>query len=207
MPFTKSPRVARTLGRLAAMTAFGVLASSGVAAAASCPAPSTTTPFSQFGDNNNYFLVQGGSFEGSSLPAGWTASAASLTAGNEPFHANSSSDSQSLTVAPGGSVTTAYQCMDSTMPSMRFFAQQPGANANLKVNLLMQLANGSTTTVPLGVISGSTMPVWGPTPSLSAPAGLAIPVGTTVQAALQFTVTGSGPFQIDDIYVDPYSFG
>ena len=86
MPFVIHPRVRKGLGRLAAMTATGVLASTGVAAAASCPLRSTTTPFSQFGDNNNYFVAPGGTFEGSSLPAGSTLSGASLTAGNEPFH-------------------------------------------------------------------------------------------------------------------------
>lgn len=206
MPFTKHPRVARTLGRLAAMTAFGVLASSGVAAAASCPAPVTTTPFSQFGDTNNYFLVQGGSFEGSSLPAGWTASGASLTAGNEPFHVNSPSDSQSLTIQAGGSVTTSYTCIDSSMPSMRLFANQIAAGSDLKVDLLVQ-TGPSPMVVPLADLANGSMPAWAPTGSLSALSGLTVPAGTTVQAALRFSVpAGSGAWQIDDIYVDPYSF-
>ena len=60
MPFVIHPRIRKGLGRLAAMTATGVLASTGVAAAASCPTLSTTTPLSQFGDNNSYFVVPGG---------------------------------------------------------------------------------------------------------------------------------------------------
>ena len=108
MPFVIHPRVRKGLGRLATMTAVGVLASTGVAAAASCPSVSTTTPFSQFGDNNSYFVAPGGTFEGSSLPAGSTG--ASLTAGNETCHVVNSNDNQSLTVKSGGTVTQPTTC-------------------------------------------------------------------------------------------------
>ena len=80
---------------------LGVLASTGVALA-DCPAQSVSTPFSQWGDTNNYFLVPGGNFEGTSDQVGWTLSGASLTPGNEPFYVDGSGDSQSLTISAGG---------------------------------------------------------------------------------------------------------
>ena len=203
MPFTKHPRVAKALGRLAAMTAFGVLASSGVAAAATCQTQATTTPFSQFGDNHNYFLVQGGSFAGSSLPAGWTANGASATTATNA----GSPDGNALTIPAGGSVTTAYQCVDATMPDMRFFAKQAAAGSNLNVDVLVKLSSG-TLTVPLGDLADGSMPAWAPTSALSALNGLTMPAGLTVQAALRFSVPGnSGAWELDDVYVDPYSFG
>ena len=110
------------------LTAFGVLASTGIAAAASCPAASTTKPFAQFGDTNNYFVAPGGAFEGSSLAAGAsTSGSVSLTGGNEPWHVVSASDNQSLTIQSGGSVTLPFTCVDSTMPDFRFFARQVAA--------------------------------------------------------------------------------
>ncbi|MGB9186066.1 MAG: hypothetical protein WCB67_18600 [Solirubrobacteraceae bacterium] len=205
MPFVIHPRIRKGLGRLAAMTATGVLASTGVAAAASCPTLATTTPLSQFGDTNNYFVVPGGTFEGSSLPAGWTASGASLTAGSEPFHVLNASDNQSLTIQAGGSVTTPYACIDATMPEMRFFAHQIGSGSDLKVDVLVKLG-GWTMSVPLADLADGSMPAWALTDPILAPPGQSLAPGVIVQGALRFSVTGSGNqgWQIDDILVDPY---
>jgi hypothetical protein len=205
MPFVIHPRVRKGLGRLAAMTALGVLASTGVAAASACSAPSTTTAFSQFGDDNNYFVVPGATFDGSTLPPGWSASGASVTPGNEPFHAISSSDNQSLTIQAGGSVTSAPMCVDATMPEMRFFAREIGSGSDLKVDVLVR-AYGIVTAVPLADLADGSMKAWAPTAQIFAPPGQALAPGTSVQAQLRLSVTGSGSqaWQIDDILVDPY---
>ena len=207
MPFVIHPRIRKGLGRLAAMTAFGVLASTGVAAAASCPSVSTTTPFSQFGDNNSYFVAPGGTFEGSSLPAGSSATGASLTPGNEPWHVVNASDNQSLTVQSGGSVTLPYSCIDSTMPDFRFFARQVAPGSDLKVNVLVALG-GWTLNVPLARLADGSMNAWAPSAQIFAPQGMMLAPGMTVQGALKFSVpAGGGAWQIDDVLVDPYSFG
>jgi len=113
----------RVLRRVAALAFVGVLAVPGIALA-SCPTQPVSNPFSQWGDNNNYFLAPGGSFEGTTDQVGWTLSGASLTQGNEPFYVDSSSDSQSLTISGGGSAISPFFCVDNTMGSLRFFAQQ-----------------------------------------------------------------------------------
>ncbi len=205
MPFVMHPRVRKGLGRLAAMTALGVLASTGVAAAASCPTVSTTTPFSQFGDNNQYFVAPGGTFEGSSLPAGSRVSGnVSLTQGNEPFHVVSASDSQSLTIRGGGSITLPYTCVDSTMPDFRFFAHQVAGGGSLKVSILVKTA-GVTLYVPLANLADGSMNAWAPTAQIFAPSGVTLPPGITVLGALRFSVPrGSAAWQIDDVLIDPY---
>src|SRR5438105_3682323 len=55
---------------------------------ATCQTPPVSTPFSQWGDSNDYFLAPGGSFEGTADQVGWTLSNAALTSGNEPFLVN-----------------------------------------------------------------------------------------------------------------------
>jgi len=209
MPFVIHPRVRKGLGRLAAMTAFGVLASTGVAAAASCPAASTTKPFARFGDTNNYFVAPGGAFEGSSLAAGAsTSGSVSLTGGNEPWHVVSASDNQSLTVQSGGSVTLPFTCVDSTMPDFRFFARQVAAGSGLKVSIVVQTPGNWHVAVPVAHLADGSMERWAPTAPIFAPPGLAVARGLTVQAALKFSVpNGGGAWQIDDVLVDPYSFG
>jgi hypothetical protein len=87
--------------RIAAFACLGLFAVPGIAFA-SCPAPAVSTPFSQWGDSNSYFLIPGGSFEGTADQLGWTLSGASLTPGSEPFFVNDAGDTQSLTIAGGG---------------------------------------------------------------------------------------------------------
>jgi hypothetical protein len=191
---------------LAALVCIGLLATPGVALA-SCPTQPVSTPFSQWGDNNNYFLVPGGSFEGTADQVGWTLSGASLTPGNEPFYVNSSSDSQSLTIPGGGSATSPFFCVDNTMGSLRFFAQQVSAGAGLHVQALVQNSDGSVTTVPIAHLTDGSMPSWAPTsPITGDTSGLSD--DQTLSVALQFTVRSSAAsWQIDDVYVDPYRSG
>jgi hypothetical protein len=195
----------RVVRRVTALTVLGVFAAPGIALA-SCPAQPVSTPFSQWGDNNSYFLLPGGSFEGTADQVGWTLSNASLTQGNEPFYVDGSGDSQSLTIAGGGSATSPYFCVDNTMTSLRFFAQQVSAGGRLRVQALVQTSEG-VTTVPVAHLLDGSMPTWTPTdPITGATSGLSD--DQTLEVALQFSVRSSAAsWQIDDVYVDPYRSG
>jgi hypothetical protein len=193
--------------RIAGLTCLVVLASTGVAFAtsetfAACPVPPLSTPFSQWGDTNSYFLAPGGSFEGTS---GWTLSGASLTPGNEPFYVDGSGDSQSLTISAGGTATSPYFCVDNTMSGLRFFAQQATAGSDLQVTALVQTSSG-VHAVSLADLADGSMPSWAPTQAVGS--GGSLPDGQTLMVALQFSVPQSaGSWQIDDLYVDPYRSG
>lgn len=196
---------------VAALAFLGLLAAPGAAFAsssilASCPTQPVSTPFSQWGDANDYFLAPGGSFEGTADQVGWTLSNATLTSGNEPFYVNDSGDSQSLTIAGGGSATSPYFCVDNTMGSLRFFAQQVSAGAGLHVQALVQTSNG-VSTVPLAHLFDGSMPTWAPTNPITGNSS-GLPDGQMLSVALQFTVRSSAAsWQIDDVYVDPYRSG
>ena len=204
MSFLIQPRLRGLICRLAGLTCLGVLASSGVALA-DCPAQSLSTPFSQWGDTNNYFLVPGGNFEGTSDQVGWTLSGASLTPGNEPFYVDSTGDSQSLTISAGGSATSPYFCVDNTMSDLRFFAQEATAGSGLHVKALVQTANG-VQVVHIERLADGSMPSWAPTQPVGDSSSL--PDGDTLTVALEFSVPWwGGSWQIDDVYVDPYRSG
>ncbi len=202
----------RVVGTLvAALALLGLLVLPGAAFAsssilASCPAQTISTPFSQWGDDNQYFLAPGGSFEGTADQLGWTLSNAALTPGNEPFFVNGSGDSQSLTIDGGGSATSPFFCVDNTMGSVRFFAQQVSAGGSLRVQALVQTSSG-VTTVPLARLLDGSMPAWAPTdPIAGDTSGLAD--GQMLDVALQFTVRSpTASWQIDDVYLDPYRSG
>jgi len=204
LSFLIPPRVGALMCRIAGLTCLGVLASAGVAFA-SCPDQSLTTPFTQWGDNNSYFLVPGGNFEGTPDQVGWTLTGASLTPGNEPFYVDGSGDSQSLTISAGGSATSPYFCVDNTMSDLRFFAQEATAGSDLNVQALVQTPNG-VQSVPVEDLADGSMPAWAPTQPVGDSGSL--PDGDTVMVALEFSVPQSaGSWQVDDVYVDPYRSG
>ena len=191
--------------RVAFILGLGLFAAPGVALA-SCPAPPVSTPFSQWGDNNNYFQIPGGSFEGTADQVGWNLSGASLTAGNEPFFVDGSGDAQSLTINGGGSATSPFFCVDNTMTSLRFFAQEASAGGDLDVTALVQTPNG-VSSVPVGDLADGSMPSWAPTQPISGNTS-GLPDDQSLMVALQFSVPASAAsWQIDDVYVDPYRSG
>jgi len=195
----------RKVARIAALTCVAVFAFTG-AAFASCPSQPVTTPFSNWGDTNSYFPVPGGSFEGTADDVGWNLNNASLTAGNEPFNVNSPGDSQSLTIDGGGTATSPYFCVDNTMQSLRFIAQQLDPGSDLQVVALVKTWSGIRT-VQVGDLADGSFSSWAPTDPMDGGAGQ-LPADRTVDVALQFSVPGSsGSWQIDDVFVDPYRSG
>lgn len=204
MPLVIHPRVRKTVGRIAALTCVAVFVSSGAAFAAQCPTQSAKQKFSKWGDSSSYFLVSGGSFEGTPAEVGWTLSGADLTAGNEPFHLNSASDDQSLLINGGGSATSPAFCVDSSMPSFRFFVRQTEPGSDLKVQGVVQTSHGPLSMTLADLPDGS-LSSW--TPVQITVATNRIPKGFSIAAAMRFVVPASGGWQIDDVYVDPYRVG
>jgi hypothetical protein len=205
VPLLAQSRVRRAVGRLAALTGLALLAGTGTALAA-CPTQPVSTPFAQWGDTNSYFLVPGGSFEGSGQTVGWTLSGASLTAGNEPFYVDSPADNQSLTINGGGSATSPFFCVDDTMTDLRLFADQTVPGSDLQVSALVQTPSG-VITVPVADLADGSMPAWGPTAALGADRS-GLEAGDSVMVALQFSAPGTGgSWSIDDVYIDPYRSG
>jgi hypothetical protein len=201
----------RVVTLIAALAGLGLLAVPAGAFAsnsilATCQTPPISSPFAQWGDTNDYFLAPGGSFEGTADQGGWTLSNATLTSGNEPFLVNASGDSQSLTIAGGGSATSPFFCVDNTMSSLRFFAQQVSAGGGLRVQALVQTSSG-VNTMPLARLLDGSMPSWAATdPIADDNSGLAD--GQTLNMALRFIVRSpTASWQIDDVYVDPYRSG
>jgi hypothetical protein len=204
VPLVIHPRVRKTVGRIAALTCVAVFVSSGAALAAQCPTQSAKQKFSHWGDNSDYFLVSGGSFEGTPAQVGWTLSGATLTPGNEPFHLNSVTDDQSLVIGDGGSATSPAFCVDSTMPGFRFFVRQTAPGSDLKVQGVVQTPRGPLSLTLADLPDGS-LPSW--TAVQVTVATNRIPKGFSINGALRFAVPASGSWQIDDVYVDPYRAG
>jgi hypothetical protein len=192
---------------LAAMALAAPVASAGVLvkSATSCEAQTLTQPFARWLDPFKYTPVPGGSFE-TGQPA-WTLSGgARVVAGNEPFFVNSRTDSKSLSIPKGASVTSRSICVGLNEPTLRFFAKQNGgllgtATSALAVSVMFETSTGLVLTVPIGAAAVNAS--WSPTLPMVIVANL-LPLmpGDTTAVAFKFTAV-TGNWQIDDVYVDP----
>lgn len=166
----------------------------------------TTTPFAQWGDNNDYVYVSNGGVESGST--GWSLShGAAVVSGNEPFHVHGAGDSHSLYLPPGASAVSPAVCVGLDSPTVRFFAkgQTSGLFNGLKVDVLFKGPLGLPLSVPVTTIGSQD---WNPTRA-ALNLGSVLQIlglqGTTSNAQFRFTSVGSGTsFQVDDLYVDPW---
>jgi hypothetical protein len=155
-------------------------------------------PFAQFGDNQSYTPVPGGSFE--SNAAGWTLKGgASVVSGNEPFAA---SGSHSLSLPAGSSATSPFMCVGALSPTLRMFGFASSSTAPLTVQVLTKNLFGVLTLLGVGVVyPGHT--TWSPTSSGLFLQSLGALLTNTTNIAFRFAPV-NGSWTIDDTYVDPF---
>ncbi|HEY1508990.1 MAG TPA: hypothetical protein VGF93_08335 [Solirubrobacteraceae bacterium] len=168
----------------------------------SCPNEQTEQPFAPFGDPASYALVPGGSFE-SDGPAWNTSGSTQLVTDNEPWGAGS----QAISLSPGSSVTSPATCIGLLSPTMRFFARSTGGSpsSSLQVSVTFKSVLGLIDTLPVGSVQASD--AWEPTPQyLLVINALSLLPGYRL-VAFQFTPAGDANWEIDDVYVDPWSKG
>jgi hypothetical protein len=96
-------------------------------------------------------------------------------------------------------------CVGIGHPVMRFFARRTSGWLldSLKVEVLFEGAGGQVLSLPIGlVLAGGS---WQPTLPFPVLASL-LPLlpGEQTPVAFRFTPVGSGTWQIDDVYVDPW---
>ena len=187
-------------GAIAAPANAGIL----TASANDCGDESLSQPFAQFGDNAQYKLVQGGSFEGS-LEDYTLVGGAKIVAGNEPWKVGGSGDGKSLVLPAGSSVITPPACVGLEEPTLRFFAKKnSGLLSTLAVSVYVKTSLGLVVPVPVGVVLGDGQ--WKATPQMLIVANL-LPLlpGDRTPVAFQFTPV-LGSWQIDDVYVEPLRY-
>jgi hypothetical protein len=190
------------VGLLAAASVLLYSASASAAPSLGCGVP-TTKPFLRWLDPASYSLAPGGAFE--EPASAWKlANGAVVTAGNEPFRVRAAGDARLLTIPAGGSGTSPSFCVGIGSPTLRFFAKSSSLTSLLRIDVTYTTVLG-TVTHPIGVVLP--MPAWGPTAQqlmLANATGLLAIDGLTSDVTVRFTAVGSGTWQIDDVYVDPW---
>jgi hypothetical protein len=188
----------RLIGLGAGLALVAALVASGVASpaapAATCPPPpSPLQPFAAWGDDNDYVLATGGSFEPGALS--WSRSGgAGIVSDNAPNPLDPKSDAHALFLPAGGSATSSCVTAPHIVGIVRFFAKSLDPGARLKVEVLVKGGVYDAGTVSAGS-------AWAPSPMLD-PGAPYYKGAVTYQVRL--TNVGTGGMNVDDVYFDPY---
>lgn len=190
---------------IAVLAAALIIAVVFAASAQACSYTGAKQVFKQWGDQHEYVLAPNGGFE--SGGSGWSLEGgASVVAGNESFYLNGSGDSKSLSLPAGSSAVSSPLCMSLETPVFRMLARNSGnPSSTLRVEATYSLLGILRTTVVNSVSAGSN---WTPTQEMSPVLGLSTVIGTILPAYIQVRITPVGPggvWQVDDLYVDPFS--
>jgi hypothetical protein len=161
-----------------------------------------THPFLRWLDPAAYVRAPGGDFEG---PSGWDlAGRAAVVRGNEPFRVGGRHHSFSLLLRDGASATTPPVCVGLLHPTLRFFATGGAGRSWLRVEVVYRTLAGPASHV-VAVLPPRAR--WSPTlplPFLANALGLTALDAPTTTVKFRFTATGGAPWQVDDVYVDPW---
>jgi hypothetical protein len=166
-----------------------------VATAQSCDDQAFSQPFLPWADVAQYTLQPGGDFEGG---AAWRGG--QVVRGNEPFYVGSSSDHRSLALPEGDSSVSPSICVGIEHPDLRFFGK---GNGSLRVDVLFEDAAGNVRSLSIGLLSGAGDWTLSPTYVIGANLLPLLP-GQKTAVAFRFTAV-SGDWQVDDVYVDPFT--
>ena len=202
MPISLSTRPVRRLA--AALAGAACLCAAAPVAAQACASTPTSQPFAQFGDSASYSRVPGGSFEPGSAP--WAMSESAIVGENESYRV--AGGSHSLEIRQGGEAVSPPMCVNSSYPTLRFFARQMPSRYGwgvLAVSVRWTAADGSRQETVVGSTQGETS--WSPGPIMNLADALPIWSGSPdLQVQLVFRAyAGGADWEIDDVYADPYS--
>jgi len=175
------------------------------AANAACTAQPTSKAFAAFGDNADYALAPGGTFE--SGTAAWSLTGATVVNGNETAKVHDAADSKSLAISPTGKAVSPAFCVGAEHPTFRLFARRlSGTWGVVNVKLRVTDTRGAAYETVVGSVSAGDT-AWHPTPPIALSTVLGLwnaDLTASVQIVLDPEDSG-GAWAIDDVYIDPYS--
>jgi hypothetical protein len=172
--------------------------------ASGCPEETLEQPFTRWSDHRFYTLVPDGGFENDAH--GWTRAGAEVVAGNQSLSPRTSLDAHSLAIGPWGRATSPAVCVTVAHPTARFFARNTGSPlGSLLVEVIARTSLGTKVSLPIGLLTGAP-DRWTPGYAMPLLFNLLTITGGDAGVALRFTAVGRlSSWEIDDVYVDPYS--
>lgn len=189
----------------ATLTAVVAVMATVAATAQACDYRGAEKVFHPWGDNHFYVLAPDGGFEAGGT--GWALSGGAATvSGNESFYLNDAADQRSLSLPAGSSAVSPPICMSIDTPIFRLLARNTGnPSAGLRVEASYKLL-GLVRTKTVSTVYGGQE--WAPSQQMSTVLTLSTIVGTLIPSAIQIRITpvgSGGNWQVDDVYIDPFS--
>jgi hypothetical protein len=195
MPFTRKFSRLLPVGAIAALALVAAPAAS-AATISPCESRATAPVFSQFGDDREYYLAPGGSFEGS---ISWVNNGpVSLVEANEPWYLAGPDHASAARLQPGARLISPVLCVTRNEPYLRFMAESNGPGS-LHVTVLLYSASNKV--LHSSSLSSSDYASWTPSDLIDLQTSK-LPVGEQAYVAVVFR--SQGDWTIDDVFVDPY---
>ncbi len=198
----------RNIRRIIATTAIvatstvGLIASANPVSASTCPTRTTTTPFTAWGDHNQYFVVPGGTFEGSH---GWGSNGnVSVVNDQAPWKINGSNHSKALNLPAYTTTIAPNMCIASNVDWLRLFYKDPGVSG---ARLLVKIEAWNTAGTNGRVVKEYRISSGGAGWKLTS--ALALPNNRDSRGEQMVTITitpvdTAASWRIDDVMLDPW---
>jgi hypothetical protein len=193
--------VRKLIVSLAGAVTLAATAAPAQAASLTCPAEPTAREFSRWLDPSQYAAVPGGSFEAD----GWTlAGGARRVSGQHPWNP---AGTGVLELPAGAKAVSPPFCIAVDRPTVRMFARNTGSPLGaLNARLIVPTLLGDLR-LPIG-LALDPQDRWAPTLPMPVLVNLLTLLGGPGYVRLELSSGGAGAgWQVDDVYVDPYSKG
>jgi hypothetical protein len=188
----------RAITAATVITSIGLVGWAGTASAGPCEPRSTAAAFAAWGDDNQYFLANGGDFERGGTP--WsTWGAARSVLGQNPFGI-AGPGSRSLRLHGGSGAQSPAICVFDNEESLRFAYRAPFGGATMEVYVEVATDQGVAATTTHVTAANRR---WDVTPIIELPNMR----DTNGQQWITITLTpldGRGTWQVDDVMIDPW---
>ena len=164
-----------------------------------CRDPLLERPFAPFGDQRDYVMAPGGSFENASAP-GWRFSGgAKLMAGDDPFGLRAGE--RVLRLPDDATAITPAMCVDLHYPTLRLAARSV-RSGRLEVEVIYPDVPGAKFQ-EVARVEGGNVSAWLLSNDVPLYPGTGGVAPGERRVALRFTGQGNGDWHVDDVLVDP----
>jgi hypothetical protein len=189
----------RAVAAATIISSVAVVGFAGTALAGPCEARSTTAAFARWGDSNQYFVADGGTFEVGSTP--WvTWGAARVTRNQSPFAMTGLGHTRSMRLPAHSGAGTPPICVFHNEESVRFSYKAPYAGATLAVYVEVENEQGYDHTE---TYITATRRAWDVSPVIEVPNLRGGNGQQWITIRIQ-PLDDSGTWQVDDVMIDPW---
>lgn len=180
------------------ITSLGVVGAAGTASAGPCEPRNTWAAFAPWGDHNQYFVANGGTFEGDWSP--WATWGGAGVGWDQNSHAINGHGQRAMRLPSWSTAMSPAMCVFHNEESLRFFYRAPGVGRTLEVHIEVWGENGYASTTSY-ITSSSRQ--WEVSPIIDMP-NVRGADGTQWITVYLTPIGGRGSWFVDDVMIDPW---